>query len=528
MQLWSRAFGIPVNVDFFGFNQVYQALLDEQSPFAANKLGVNVILVRLEDFACESYENFLEHLEQLLSAIDQFTRRTGRRLVVSTLPQPVSSFRHEVQGWVGLARAIWQKRLSEIPAVDLLDVAAVLENIGLSSAASIENDVRARMPYSPRVFQDMGIELARLIRSQRRPPAKVLALDCDGTLWGGAVAEVGLAGIHLSDDGEGRGYKMFQEYVLHLQKQGVLVVLASRNDESSVWEVFEQHPDMVLKKEHIAASRINWNPKSQNLRDMASQLNLSSSSFVYVDDDPVMQLEVSSNSPEVNVVPMPVDHARYGETLAKLWIFDSAQVTFEDQQRTQLMQQEEQRQNQQQSATSLKEYLHDLQLIVEMRFATEQDLPRVAQLTQKTNAFNLSLRRRSLDEIKSMKNAGFSILVLKAKDRFGDYGLIGLCIYRQEDHHIDSYEIDTFLLSCRALGRGVEESFLFGISTLLKDHGAKNLIAPFAIGPRNQPVRDFFHANGFVALSNETMVAETTRAFDLPEYVTWQSTCTAP
>ena len=274
LQLWTRAFGFGVNVAFHGYNQVHQALLDEQSPFTTNKTGVNVVLVRLEDLQGDSYEGVLEQFEQLLASMDQFTGRTGGRLIVSTLPQPASSYKHKGQEWVGLARAIWQKRLTEKSAVDILDSAAVVENIGLSSALAIENDIRARMPYSARVFQDMGIELARVIRRQRRPPAKVLALDCDGVLWGGAVAEVGLSGIQLSDDGEGRGYKRFQECILQLQKRGVLLVLSSRNDESSVWEVFEQHPDMVLKKEHISASRINWRPKSQNLQDLASDLNL--------------------------------------------------------------------------------------------------------------------------------------------------------------------------------------------------------------------------------------------------------------
>ena len=239
-----------------------------------------------------------------------------------------------------------------------------------------------------------------------------------------------------------------------------------------------------------------------------------------------MQLEVKSNCPEINVVPMPADPMLYEETLSKLWIFDSGQVTTEDQQRTRLIQQEAQRKAQQQSASNLTEYLHDLQLQVEMRFATEQDLPRVAQLTQKTNAFNLSLRRRSLDEIKMMEQTGYSILVLNAKDRFGDYGLIGLCIYQKEGEHPGRYELDTFLMSCRVLGRGVEESFLCGIHTLLKSHGAKSLIAPFSIGPRNQPVRDFFQTNGFVELSNETMVADMAQPFDLPPHVTWQSPCT--
>jgi FkbH-like protein len=163
----------------------------------------------------------------------------------------------------------------------------------------------ARAPYSQLVYQRLGIAITRLVRGMLLPTKKVLAFDCDGTLWGGQIGEDGIDELVLSNDYPGRSFRMFQEMLLDLKKRGVLLVLASKNEEVDVWDVFDRHPDMVLRRADIAGYRINWKEKSSNLRELAEELILGLDSFVFIDDSPVERLEVETNAPMVTVVPIP-------------------------------------------------------------------------------------------------------------------------------------------------------------------------------------------------------------------------------
>jgi FkbH-like protein len=412
-----------------------------------------------------------------------------------------------------------------MPGVEILDFAAVVERIGTARAVDLAQEAVARAPYSADVYRELGIALARCLRKRRRPPAKVLALDCDGILWGGVVGEDGIDGLQLGDDGPGRAFQWMQRTILDLKRRGVLLVLVSRNQQRDVFDVFDNHPGMILHRRDLAGWRINMSPKSQNLRELAAELNLGLDAFVFVDDDPVQRLHVQSHLPEVHVFPTPADPVRYAEALSKLWIFDAATSTFEDSARTEMLRQERLRQESIKAAAGLDGYLDDLRLSVEMCEAQARDLPRVAQLIQKTNQFNLSLRRRALEEIQGMAG-DWRTFVLSASDRFGDYGQIGVCILRRCDEATE--EIDTFLLSCRALGRGVEQAMLHGVFRLARRGGARTIRAPLVVGPRNEPARSFFTASGFRCETSELLVADTDLPVALPKHVKMRlETCDA-
>lgn len=350
------------------------------------------------------------------------------------------------------------------------------------------------------------------------PAKKVLALDCDNLLWGGVVGEDGIEGLILSNDHPGRSFRLFQEMLLELKKRGVLLALVSKNEEADVWNVFEHHPEMVLFRSDIAAYRINWKEKSSNLYEIARELNVGLDSFVFVDDSPVECLEVETNAPEVTVVSMPSEAARYAETLSELWCFDSLSITSEDKMRTEFVAGEQQRRELQQSETSLESYLESLKLVVQIRFAEEVDLLRVSQLTQKTNQFNLSLIRRSLPEIKNIHKSG-SILVLNLKDRFGDYGLVGVAILKQEDNCL---LLDSFLISCRALGRGVEQAFLYTVFDFAFQKNLKTVIAPYHSGPRNQQVKTFLLKMGFSPKQSDVLEAQVVEFIEKTRHITMQ------
>jgi FkbH-like protein len=525
--LWSRAFGIPVRAEFAAFNQVQQTLLAPESPFYRNATGFNVVLVRPEDLHSGPGEIAETAVDELLDACAQFAARRPGALAVATLPPAVSSVVAFDRNALERSRTHWRERLLRLPGVEVLEFGAIVEQVGIDAARRNDLEVAARCPYSAKLYQELGIELARLARRRRKAAAKVLALDADQVLWGGVIAEDGLEGIALGPDHPGRSFQLFQEQVLKLKRRGVLLVLVSRNNPEDVWQVLDHHPGMLLHRGDFVAMRINWLAKSENLRGLARELNLGLDAFVFVDDDPAIRMEVEASAPEITVVPLPADPAHYCQTLSRLWCFDSGEATAEDASRTEMMRQEGERQKYRETDVDIKSYLHSLGLVVRMRRASAADLPRIAQLTQKTNQFNLSLKRRSIAEIQGLDRTS-TIYAVEASDRFGDYGLVGVSILSSHPVHRNLFELDTFLLSCRALGRGVEESALYGIAEEIKSHGGQRLRAPFVPGPRNHPVKEFLLRAGFEQVEEDLFESSSIDRFTLPDHVTWAGAAVSP
>lgn len=514
LNLWSNAFGIPVEFESAGFDQVPQALLSPESPFRSNADGVNIILARPEDLL------LADRGEQILDAVTQFAAEFPNLLLVTNLPPLVSS---DCSGWREEVRRIrndWEQALSGIEGIQVLDFAGIVERIGTVSAANAVGDRIARIPYSADVFAELGIAIARRVRSRRRAPAKVLALDADGVLWGNVLGEDGFNGIALGQEGAGRQYQSFQQSILRLKNRGVMLAVVSRNELTDVQRVFESHPGMILHWEDIAVWRVNWQPKSQNLKEIASELNLGLDSFVFVDDDVANQLEVQSALPEVTVVPLPSEPSQFAATIERLWCFDATSATSADANRTQMIQQEQERRELRNIATDLDAYLASLQLRVVMRPAARTDIVRVAQLTQKTNQFNLSLRRRSEAELSNLSTA-YSIYVVEVSDRLGDYGLVGVCILLQPEDPAECLEIDSLIISCRALGRRVEEAILYGMTELVRKKGRSRLDAELVVGPRNQPIVHFLERAGFVQSGQGIYSLDVTTSGEPPRHITW-------
>ncbi|HXR46205.1 MAG TPA: HAD-IIIC family phosphatase [Candidatus Limnocylindrales bacterium] len=490
---YSRAFGLEVEASFYDFNQVPQALLSPESPLRANRKGLNVVLVRPEDLPGNTFAERQAGAAQFIEAIRNFTLTSGGNLLAGDLPPVISPGRREfpsemlqLQGW-------WRRELAAIAGLEILDFADIIANVGKLAARDVPMERAASAPYSPSVYRQLGINITRALRKRCLPPRKVLALDCDNTLWGGIIGEDGFAGIQLGEDATGRGFRAFQSEVLALKERGVLLVLVSKNLAEDVWNVVDHHPGMILRRKDFAAAKINWQPKPDNLRQLAKELNLGLDSFVFVDDNPVERLEVEAHCPQVAVVPLPPQPEQFAETLSRLWLFDGAGDTNEDRTRNDFLQQENARRGFHQSAGDLQSYLASLALKVRVRGAAENDLPRVVQLLQRTNQFNLSLQRRTLAEVQALL-PNHDLRIMTACDRFGDFGLVGICISRQQ---ADAVFLDSFLISCRALGRGMEEAFLHAIARSANTEGAKFLRGRFAEGPRNQPMKHFLKKTGF-------------------------------
>jgi FkbH-like protein len=257
------------------------------------------------------------------------------------------------------------------------------------------------------------------------------------------------------------------------------------------------------------------------LRQVARELNVGLDSIVLLDDDPAVRLEVAARVPEVHVVPLPAEPERYVATLDRLWLFDRQSATEEDRSRTRMIAAERQRRKATRSAVGLEDYLNRLELHVDFRPAGSRDLPRVAQLTQKTNQFNLSLRRRSLEQVKTL-GPETDTYVVSARDRFGEYGTVGVGILGPARGRAGDVELETFLLSCRALGRGIEQAFLARLCDAASARGARSLHAPFVEGPRNKPVRHFLEQSGFVVGADDTLERQLDDTPPMPSHITWE------
>jgi len=325
----------------------------------------------------------------------------------------------------------------------------------------------------------------------------VVAADCDNTLWGGIVGEDGRQGIQLDPhEYPGNIHHAFQRQLVQLVRQGVLLVLCSKNNEADVLEVIDQHPGCFIRREHLSGWRINWQDKARNLEELAAELNLGLDSFVFIDDSPVECGLVRQLLPMVDVLQAPKRVYRLPELLRDYSGFFRLVVTEEDRRRTAQYQAQRQREAERSHAGSLTDYLAGLGLVAEIGPALAEEVPRVAQLTQKTNQFNLTTRRYGEGEIARLHEDPDSlVLCLKAQDRFGDYGLTGVAIVVRKDK---SAEIDTFLLSCRILGRRLEDVFLNRVlAAALAAWPVESASAEYLRTRKNAQVADFYERLGF-------------------------------
>ena len=368
----------------------------------------------------------------------------------------------------------------------------------------------SKQPCSPTLMVELAREVAHLILSLRRAPKKVLVLDLDNTLWGGVVADDGLEGIELGDTSpRGEAFKAFQKYIASLKQRGVLLAVCSKNDFAKAAEPFEKHPDIVLKMDDIVSFKANWEPKSDNIRAMAQELNLGLDSFVFVDDNPAEIEIVRQFAPEVTTILLGPDPADFVAQLADCRLFEPRSITTEDAERTSQYRSETQRKSLAASVTDMASYLESLQMEAIISEFMPVDVPRLSQLINKSNQFNLTTRRRSETEVIAVmndpKHVGYS---MRLKDRFGDHGLISVVIGKKSGH---TMHIDTWLMSCRVLKRQVEEEVLNELARLAKTRQCHTLQGIYLPTTKNEMVRDFYSRMGFTLTSE----SETKREFEL-------------
>jgi FkbH-like protein len=484
LAFWDNELGWDSPVRFAPYNQVFQQLLDPGSLTRANR-GVNVLLIRLQDWLGSAEGRELEEtVGQFVAAVRRAAAASAAAFLVFLCPSSP-----ELAAQVHAAEEELARGLSGLSRVHLIGSGEVEALYPVARRHEPQADELGRIPYTPEYFAALGAAIARKVHALAGRRHKVIALDCDNTLWKGVCGEDGPLGVSIDPP-----QAALQEFVRAQRDSGMLLALASKNDAGDVWATFAAHPEMPLRREDFVAWRINWAPKSQNLRELARELDLGLDSFIFIDDNPAECAEVRANCPEVLVLQLPARAEQIPEFLRHVWAFDHLGLTEEDRLRSTLYSQRLERARLEQQVATLGEFLRALELEVRIAPVEPRELGRVAQLSQRTNQMNFTARRRTEAEIAALLgDGGAECLTVHVSDRFGSYGLVGAVIFHPRDGCI---ELDSFLLSCRALGRGVEHRMLAQVGRIAVERGLEWLIVPCRVTARNQPARDFLASVG--------------------------------
>lgn len=513
------------------YGQYAQDILDPGSALYTFAPDVVIVAIHGQSFFPDRYESPVDLdvparraaaeqvVERMASLLARLTAHTQAHVLLHTFATP----QYSPLGTLDLRDELGQTAFFQLinsgiaarvrrdfPSVHLVDEDRVYGRVGKRNVTDPRMWFLARIGIGEGVLSALTAEYMRCIKAAKGRARKCLVLDLDNTLWGGVVGEDGPTGIALGQEAPGNAFVAFQEAILSLYKRGIILAINSKNNEADAREVLEHHPDMVLRPHHFAAMRINWQDKAANLRDIAAELNIGLDSLVFMDDNPAECALVRSRLPEVLTIHLPNDPALYRATLLDLTDFDSLALTEEDRMRGQLYAQRRERQSWEAGhAGNLDDYLGELEMVVEVAPADDFAIPRVAQLIGKTNQFNLTTRRHTETAVRSFAGSDDSLVYsVRASDRFGEHGLVGAAILRANG---DIWEVDTLLLSCRVLGRGVETAILSALVSAAREGGAHLLRGLFIPTAKNAPARDFYSRHGFHLAAEE----DTTQMWEL-------------
>lgn len=498
LEFWVTQLGLNLEVSLADYNQVFQELLNPASLMAQNRQGINLLLVRIEDWvrfqtaepgespnpaACQS---ILERNSQdLINAVSDSVQRSSIPHVVVFCPSCPDA--EQVALYNQVEHTIVEA-LSDVNNLYLVPSEKIFSHYPVSHFYDPHRDRIGHIPFTPEAFAAIGTTVARTVDALKRAPYKVIALDCDRTLWRGICGEDGPQGIAV--DGP---FQTLQSFMVRCSEAGFLLCLCSKNVEEDVWQVFDQRDDMPLSREHLVGWRINWQPKSENLRSLAKELNLGIDSFIFIDDNPVECSEVQAHCPEVLTLQLPENPDQIPEFLNHIWPLDTLKVTKADKSRTQLYKQNSARQKFAQEAGDFNAFIAGLQLEVTIEEPSAEQIARVAQLTQRTNQFNATTRRRSEAEIQELCSSGYGCRAVTVQDRFGDYGLVGVMLFQAQEKTLN---VDTFLLSCRVLGRGVEHRMVAHLGGIAATQGLSSVTLSYQPTAKNLPIAEFFKTIG--------------------------------
>ena len=491
------AAGIALDTYLGEFNAWAQEMLDPESSLYRFQPDVAVLAVLARDLGREGA------LARLSDCIAAFRRHSQAALIVHTLEQPAiaSAGIFDAQQPEGEAEAIRRinRGLVELAAshrgVYILDYDALVARHGRDTWGDDRKWLTVRLPIASANLPRMTAEWLRFLHPLTGKIAKCVAVDLDNTLWGGVIGEDGMTGIKLGQEYPGAAFQQVQRALLDLTKRGILLAVCSKNNSADAMEAIAGHPGMILRPRDFAAMRINWNAKAQSLREIADELNIGLDSVAFLDDNPIERQHVREQAPEVLVLDLPDDPMAYARAIRESPWFERLALSHEDRQRGEYYAAQRDRSELERSVTSKEDFYRSLEQVCQIAPVNETTLARVAQLTQKTNQFNLTTKRYTEQQIAALAACpGWRVYSLHVKDRYADNGLVGVAISKQEN---GVCEIDTFLMSCRVIGRTVETALLARVAADAKMNGAQTLLGRFLPTSKNAPASDFYRDHEF-------------------------------
>ncbi len=494
------------------FNLVHQTLLDPEASLGAAPDAL-LVLWRVEDIFTQSLVDWvvdaadpaglIEDVRQLGGLVKQAAAGSKAPVVVTTPPVPVFAWLDPHDTRTSVRLTVLHGRLVEAfldglddAPVTLVDLDALVRSHGVQQAYDTRNDLMYRHPFASAFTRALGQLLGEALNSLTTAAPKVLAVDADNTLWGGIVGEDGADGVIVGDSFPGNGFRALQNGLAYQVANGTLLVMVSKNNDTDVAELFAaRQGDLVLTEKHFATKRVDWNSKADNLVSIAEELNLGIDSFIFIDDNDVELEEVRQRLPDVRVIKVTDEPDEIAELTATLSAFRFAKVSSEDRQRTSMMQVEVGRKAAAADAQSHEDFLASLGLTVRVFRPQSAHVGRVTQLVNKTNQFNLTTIRRDEAEVSALiASEDHRVYAAEVSDRFGGYGLVAVAIVAAG---AETWDVDTFLMSCRVLRRGVENAVVQCIADDAVEAGASLLAGDYEPTAKNSQVATFYPELGF-------------------------------
>jgi FkbH-like protein len=511
--------GYKSSLYFPEYNNFEQEILNKKSFFYLSEPDILIIHFRIEDIDENLSNNFsifseselkdkqtkiLSRIKSIMEMLSEsfdgnviiynfaFTESLSISISDSMLPYTRERFISELNYKL-------TSFCKKIPSCQIFDFFQTVNFVGITNWVDFKMLHLARIPFSVDSQITISKVLSKTIVATREAPCKCLILDLDNTLWGGILGEDGVTGIHFGNDYPGSAFKRFQQSIIELYNQGVLLAISSKNDEKIVKDAFSKRDDFIIKINHFSSLKINWKNKADNILEISKELNIGLNSIVFFDDSNYERGLVREMLPDVNIVDVPENFIDYPSALANHEFFDYLLLTDEDKRRNNYYISDKRRSRLSKKAKSIDDFLANLQMKVVIGEANEATLSRISQLTLKTNQFTTTTRRYSVADIEKMIKEGAIVSWLSVEDIYGDSGIIGVAIATNKE--VNNWYIDTFLLSCRALGRKLEIVLLSNLLEKIKLKQGALVFGEYIESEKNNQVSMFYDHNGFDQVS---------------------------
>ena len=467
-----------------------------ENAISNSKNSTLIITIFFQDYDIENINNLKKRINFLLTLIKHRLKENNNLIIFSFSTwhesNLIKSLRNENR-FESLKYSLKQKiyliikKFSNLYCVDLDNEFA---RVGIETCIDARNYNLFRSWLSKTGNNILFNSLERVFKSINDQPKKLLVLDCDNTLWGGVVGEDGIENIQIGSDGLGNAFTNFQNKILEIKNKGILLGVASKNDEKSVFEVFHQHKEMRLKKRDFLSFKINWNEKYLNIKKMSEDLNIGTSSIIFWDDNPLEREKMRKLLPEVATVDVPNDVSEWANLIEKLDYFHKPNLTKEDRKKTYQYKIRAKFVNKVNDSKNINSYLKSLCLSTKLNDLDSSTINRASQMLFKTNQFNITLKRFSVSELKVQKSGSYISKLISLKDNYGDHGIV--CFFTLKFLEKKIVILDNFVMSCRVFGRFLEDWVFDKIKEILNKKKINNLIIFHNVNEKNKPVRDFF------------------------------------